>query len=67
MDMEYNVPQAQPYCGGDIAPNLAQTMPFSASNREKVAALIIYLAAWCYLGQWPAGLAAFCTLFVAAG
>lgn len=67
MDMEYNVPQAQTPCGGDIVPNLAQKQSFSASNREKIAALIIYLAAWCYLGQWPVGLAAFCALFVAAG
>ena len=67
MDMEYNVPQAQPYCGGDIVPSLAQKQPFSASNREKIAALTIYLAAYCYLGRWPAGLAVFCALFVAAG
>ena len=67
MDMEYNVPQTETACGGDSVPILTQKTPFLASNREKIAALIIYLAAWCYLGRWPEGLAVFCALFVAAG
>ena len=48
-----------------FAPNLAENPPFSASLKEIIAALAMYLVAYCYTGDpWPGWLAAFTVGFV---
>lgn len=70
MEQEYNDQQME-RTWADEALKLPQKPPapkppFSATNRETLAALIVYVAAYCYFCPQPMW-AVFCALYVAAG
>ncbi|MBR0311276.1 MAG: DUF4173 domain-containing protein [Oscillospiraceae bacterium] len=47
--MEHLQPEARPASGGVVAPNLEGRIPFTASKRESVAALLMYALAYGYI------------------
>ena len=52
MEYEYGSPEAAPAPGQISAPQNEVKPPFSASASEKIAALAMYLLAYCYVRMW---------------